>query len=266
LKQKSVTRTKEQLWNDILPQADLGSIADDIAKVLNQSIGKSPRNVTAANLVAANLKRKYLVSDAKLGMLCRLIDLYPEDLTAFLDQIDFKEFRRIAEYVSKLPIVKAGRAQPQNDAQRAENLKRAKNRYERRRRRFRAGSIEQEFGRRPSVLLPGMNLIASCLDPLFRGGSIKMSGATDSLENLFGVDRHWFPKALPYERIGRSVFYNLAAVVACMTHLLDNLDPRQPWLPNRHTRKQVLEGIIRRAGEFSPDLSDLLAQRLQAYI
>lgn len=80
-----------------------------------------------------------------------------------------------------------------------------------------------------------------------------MSGRGSSLENLFGLDRHRFPKRLPTVRIGRQIEYPLIAVVRCMVALL--ADEKRPWLADPKLRNTVLRAIIERAAEKSSELA-----------
>ena len=93
-----------------------------------------------------------------------------------------------------------------------------------------------------------------------------MCGDWDSLENLFGVDRHRFPKSLPSKRRGREVVYALDAAVECMIHLLTNPDGYPQWLPEPNRRKIVLKEIIKRARSFSSDLANTVVGKLHPYL
>jgi hypothetical protein len=93
-----------------------------------------------------------------------------------------------------------------------------------------------------------------------------MCGDWDSLENLFGVDRHRFPKSLPRKRSGRNQVYDLDAFVKCLTYLLKNRRGAQQWLPEPAQRELVLRGIIERAHRFSSKGAHMLAGNLRLYL
>ena len=92
----------------------------------------------------------------------------------------------------------------------------------------------------------------------------KMSGRGCSLENLFGLDRHRFPKKLPTVRTGRGIEYTLVAVVQCMIALL--ADEKRPWLPDLKIRNTILRGIIERAQEKSGKLASILQAMFQRFL
>src|SRR5207249_10380117 len=144
-------------------------------------------------------------------------------------------------HVDQLPhSVKKGRARPESAAKRAENLKRAKNRYDYRRRQYRDGLILEQFGTRAkrTTLIPYLSMGGdrSCLDKLLHGEKVPMSGTVDSFENLLDVDRHDLPKSLASERRGRRVYYGFESLLKCMIHLLRN----EQWLRDPSERRCVL--------------------------
>jgi len=93
-----------------------------------------------------------------------------------------------------------------------------------------------------------------------------MAGAVESLENLFGEDRHRFPKSLSHKRSGRGVVYDLDAFIECLIHLLANRDGGQEWLPEPRQRDLVLKGMIERAYRYSPEIGHTLAEKLRPYL
>jgi hypothetical protein len=251
----------------------LATLVDEITKLLNIYVGKTPRNAILANNLAAYLRQKYLIINRKADELGNLIERHPKDLAEFFESISAKEFQSILKHVDQLPgLKKKKRAKPQTEAERAQRLKRAKNTYERRRRAYRDGLIEEEFGSPqprvsasvPSALLPLLSpstgSTGSCLDILFSGGVVKLAGDWDSLENLFGVDRHRFPKSLSRRPRGRNAVYDLEAFVVCLIHLLEN-----QWLPEPTKRKLVLDRIIKRASQYAAEVAGMLEEKLRPY-
>jgi len=93
-----------------------------------------------------------------------------------------------------------------------------------------------------------------------------MAGHADSLENLFGEDRHRFPKSLRHERSGRTKVYYLDAFLECIIDLLANRGGKEQWLNERRQRRLVLSGIIRRARRFSSEIGKMLAEKLRPYL
>ena len=73
----------------------------------------------------------------------------------------------------------------------------------------------------------------------------------DSLQKLFGIDRHKLPESLPSVRRGRERsrerLYNLKGVMECMSRALADERPGHRWLPDETRRRIVLTGIISRA-------------------
>jgi hypothetical protein len=179
----------------------LPTLANEISEFLNKHVGKSARNANVANNLAAYLRQKYCIAGRKSGDLGRLIEWHTDDLAAFLDSVRFKELQSLAEILGQLPRrKKKPRSKPQTAIERAQRQKRSKNTYESRRRHYRGGLIIKEFGTFPRFRPLDPHSITPpegpCLDLLFSGGAIRMAGHVNSLENLFGVDRHRFPKSL----------------------------------------------------------------------
>jgi len=271
VKRKSLARLKSDLWNRLRPEVDLATLANDIRKFLRQHVGESARNVNAAHNLARYLTGKYSVS-RKWGDLNWLIDYHPDDLDAFLDRIDSREFeesRKKYDEVLRL-IQKKSRVKPQKAAEAEQSRKKSKIRYDWRRRLYRQGLIIKQFGRAPSLSLLDLHSKippeSPCLDILLSGEAIRMAGHWDSFENLFGEDRHRFPKSLRHERSGRTKVYYLNAFIECLIHLLANRDGGKQWLPQGLDRGVVLRGIIERANRFSPEIGDMLAEKLRPYL
>jgi hypothetical protein len=221
------------------------------------------------------LKQKYSVTNRKSGKLQHLIKHHAEDLGNFLGEIFSKDLQVLAENLSKRGgyrrpgSKKKTRVKPQTEAERGRRLKDSKNRYEELRREYRDGLIEEQFGRQQITTLdPSLasRPTGACLDILFSGGTVKMCGCSDSLENLFGVDRHRFPKSLPRERSGRTVVYRLDAFQQCLIHLLENRSDGEQWPREPSLRELVLRGIIERAHRFSSEAADMLAGKLRPFL
>ena len=271
MKRKSLTRLKSELWNKLRPEIDSNVLVKEIKELLQKSLGESARSETIAHNLALYLTQKYSIGHRKAGELRQLIEHYPKDLARFLEGISFKEYQGLLKNLDQLPQrKKKARARPQTKAEAARRRQESGNRYESRRREYREGLIIKEFGRPPqlSLLDPHSKILpeSPCLDILFTGGAIRMAGDWDSLENLFGVDRHRFPKPLRHERSGRTKVYDLDAFVECLIHLLANRGGHEPWLPEGPLRQLVLRRIIGRAHRFCPEIADRLVERLRPFL
>jgi hypothetical protein len=97
----------------------------------------------------------------------------------------------------------------------------------------------------------------TCLDDIFNGGRVNML----RLQELFGMERHQFPKKLPSIRKGRETLYDYRAVATIMDALLSGRvrkkrkrsgrPPRMPWLNDPGLRTRVLNGIQARINGLS---------------
>jgi hypothetical protein len=140
-----------------------------------------------------------------------------------------------------------------------------------RRRRYKAtgvGLIEREFGeRRFSLTDPFLAPSGPCLDSLLNGDEVKMRGSVYCMEELFGFDRHKFPKSIIWVRRGRSVFYDLRSLMQCMVAFLGEKRPERRWLPEPVRRQRVLTGVIKRALDIgSEEVAEFVRQKLQPYL
>jgi hypothetical protein len=271
VKRKSAARLQSELWNELRPEIDSATLSTEITELLHKLLGKSTRNVNVAHNLATYLLGKYSVSHRKKGALNWLIALHANDLKEFLSANSIKDLLSFLKTGGQLPKPKKkAPSKPQTAIERAQRQGRSKNRYEYRRRYYRGGLIIKEFGTFPGFRPLDPHLITPpegpCLDLLFSGGAIRMAGHVDSLENLFGVDRHRFPKSLRHERNGRTKVYYLDAFIECLVHLLGNRDDHQQWLPEPAQRKLVLRGIIERAHRFSSQIGEMLAEKLRSYL
>ena len=93
-----------------------------------------------------------------------------------------------------------------------------------------------------------------------------MAGAWNSFENLFGEDRHRFPKSLRHKRSGRTNLYYLDAFIDCLIHLLTNRNGHEQWLREPTQRNLVLTGLIEEAYRYSGEIGDLLAEKIRPYL
>jgi len=271
VKRKSLTRLKSELWNKLRPEIDSNVLVKEIKELLQKSLGESARSESVAHNLALYLTQKYAVGHRKAGELPRLIEHYPEDLARFLEGISFKEYQGLLKNLDQLPQrKKKRRVQPKTKAEAVRRRKESRNRYECGRRHYREGLIIKEFGRPPQLNLVDLGSKippeSPCLDILFSGGSIRMAGDWDSFENLFGEDRHKFPKSLQPRRSGRTKAYDLNAFVECLIHLLANRDGHEPWLPEGPQRQLVLRRIIGRAYRFCPGNADMLVESLRPFL
>jgi hypothetical protein len=128
------------------------------------------------------------------------------------------------------------------------------------------GGLEDEWRKRmqqfPPALWPDHPIYKppapTCLDDIFAGDPVKML----RLQELFGMDRHRFPKELPYRKEGTGKVYDWEAVVQIMDSLLNEKPrkrkgsgrgrlPRMPWLNDPDPRATVLKGIEARINSLS---------------
>ena len=175
---------------------------------------------------------------------------------------------------------------------------------ERKRRVYRpsgAGLIEEEFDgageakwKEGLLGLSGLAYEPKCLDEILRGGvgeGRTLPGVTSPvtggpvvidtlttmrrLEELFGLERHRFPKKLPWRRVGREVVYDWGAVVAIMRALLKENRKRRKkrgpavrrWLEKPVVRSRVLSGIEERikAGGATGEIADAFLSVIQEF-
>ena len=271
MKRKSAARLQSELWNRLRPEIDSATLITDITELLRKLLGESTRNVNVAHNLAAYLMGKYSVIQRKKGELNWLIALHANDLNEFLFANSIKDLLSFLKAGGHLPKPKKKpRRKALTKIERVQRRKKSKNRYDERRREYREGLIIEQFGKFPrfQALDPDLRTPPEgpCLDILFSGGAIRMAGHWDSFENLFAEDRHRFPKSLRHERSGRTKVYYLDAFIECLIHLLENRDGHQQWLPEPTQRELVLRGIIERAHRYSPEIGDMLAEKLRQYL
>ena len=261
---------KEKLEVRLAKPVTVEQLAGKIALVL-KALGKKPhKRETVARGIASELAPQFRHPSNALE---RLIANRPAELAAALEASYIDDLRLFAETLSNSPKPKKTRAKQLTEEERRRNRKANKNRYERtKRQRFgrrEVGLIEQEFaiGVRRFSLTDPLNKAAPtgpCLDTLLNLGEVPMSGDLYSLKYLFEVDRHNLPKSLPHVRRGRHIFYDIRALVKCITALLES----ERWLPDPDRRKLVLSGIIQRAKDFGagPKLATILEQIFRPYL
>jgi len=271
MKRKSLERVKSDLWERLRPEIDSATLAGDIKKFLDQHVGKSVRHVNLANNIARYLTQKYSVSDRTTGELRPIIEHHSDDLDAFLEGIRSKQFQCVLNNLDKLPHIneKPRRVRPQTQAETKQRRRRSKRNYDRRRSSYREGLIIKQFGSDPIFDLVDLKYVSPespCLDILFKGRGVRRAGTWDSLENLFGEDRHTFPKSLPSRRQGRIRLHYADAFIECLIHLLAGRAGRKQWLPEGDRGKLVLGRMIVRAHRFSPKLATKLIEKLRPYL
>jgi hypothetical protein len=303
VKRRSPSRLKLKLRKKLRPEVDLLTLGNDISEFLDKHVGKSAQNQNLANNLATYLIQKYSITDRKGGALLSLIERHPDDIATFLDGIRFKEFQTLVgspaahpqpnslkELVQallkppdklppseeELPTDKEGprrkkrrRPRPKTETERSRRRKEAKHKYEQRRRKYRRGLIVKQFGTYPSFTLAPQDRTppeGPCLDVLFRKGPVRKAGERGSLEDLFGMDRHRFPRSLTVKHRGRHTDYYLEDFIECIIHLLANPDGKEQWLPEGPQRHLVLTGIIARARRYYPEDGDKLAEKLRPYV
>ena len=214
-------------------------LSNELVGIL-KALGKKPGTAeVVARCVASKLAARFRHPSKDLE---RLIANRPAELAAVLEASFIDDLRLLAQTLSNSPKPKKTRAKPLTEEERRRNRKASKNRYERGKRqrcdRRKIGRIEKEFtvGVRAFPLTDPLSKEAPtgpCLDTLSNFGEVPMSGSVDSLESLFGVDRHSLPKSLPRFRIGQRIFYEIGALVKCITTLLES----GRWLPDPDRRK-----------------------------
>jgi hypothetical protein len=266
-----VAAIKRALRSKLPQPVDESQTADEIEKYLFKHFETVPAKPKLARGVASHLSGQFLVTGKRvLGWLQCIIEIYPEELKHLFDRASLESVMRLlrAGKLSNSPVAHVPR-KFWGPTTRIERTQRSKNRYEFKRKGHREGLIEQQFGGfvfRQSALGEVLHTSrkCDCLDELFEGKTIKMSGRGPSLENLFGLDRHRFPKRLPTVRTGREIEYTLVAVVQCMFALL--ADEKRPWLPDRKIRNTILRGIIEQAREKSGELASILQEKFQMFL
>lgn len=138
-------------------------------------------------------------------------------------------------------IMELGSALPQ-----AKPVPSAKQRYEEKRRRHKwdnTGEIEREFGSErlstfPSAFGPD-GTPPVCLDALFRYEAV----TTTRLRELFGMDRHRFPRKLPCVSESKRTWYDLRAFLKIMDALLGEKPRRKKQKRGRPRRVWRLVAI-----------------------
>ena len=253
------------LRKGLLQEIRRSDVESDLLQFLRQLGNRLPIKEMLARKLAEHFVEKWTF--AKTSRLRELIDRRPEQMDAILSSITLEDARLLWNVISKLPPEKRRRLKPVNEQERRKNKGRAKNRYDRGRK-YRptgVGIIEREFGEPMKLLDPSRRWPpwGPCLDTLFIGGTVKMWDDVYCLESLFGMDRHKFPKNLPGTRRGRERFYNLDAVMECMSRVLADERPTHRWLLKPTKRNIVLTGIMSRAQQVgSPEVAASVAKIL----
>jgi hypothetical protein len=257
-----------QLEVRLTKRLSVDQLAREITQIL-KPLGKKPGTPErVARHIATVLAPRFRILSTELD---KLIANRPAEFAAALDASQMDEYTRLVKIISTFPMPKKIRAKQQlSEEQKQRNVKTSKNSYERRKRRHyprrEVGLIEEEFGTpRFSPLFPDAAPTGPCLDTLFEFGGVSMSQGADSLERLFGMDRHRFPKSLSNYRYrrGRRFFYDLRAVLECMHQLLES----GRWPSDIERRKLVLSGIVQRAKYIGkPKVAALLEAFFRPYL
>ena len=244
-------------------------IAEEIERYLFKHFETVPDKPKLARGLASHLSGQFLLTGKRgLGWLHCIIECYPDDLKRLSNQAILDTFMPLAR-AGKLP---EGAKIPRkfwSPTTRAKRKRNSKAYYELKRKGHREGLIIQQFGGFLSYQSAlGEVLLGSrkcdCLDAVFEGKTVKMSGPGSSLENLFGVDRHRFPKNLTKVRSGRQTGYNLDTVLQCMVALLS--DEQRRWLPDPKFRDTILRRVIDRARTKSDELALALEEKLRPFL
>jgi len=206
---------------------------------------------------------------ASIDAIDRVIENRPELLDQTVIASARDEVERLIKMLPNLPRPKQRRKKPSSDQERSQRIAKSKKRYDRHRT-YKAtgvGLIEREFGEHRLSLsnpFPADPPSGPCLDSLLAGGGVKMSRDLYSMEDLFGFDRHKFPKSIICVRRGRSVFYDLRGLMQCMVAFLGEKRPERNWLPEPVRRQRVLTGVIKRAQDVaSEEVAEFVRRKLQ---
>jgi hypothetical protein len=91
----------------------------------------------------------------------------------------------------------------------------------------------------------------SCLDKLLAGEPVKMSRTANSLEQLFGIERHYLSKILRKRKVKlkkeeAQQFYTCEEFLVILDELLNEPPGSAVWLPSAEKRLRLLSGIVHR--------------------
>jgi hypothetical protein len=274
---------REELETRLATPTNVNQLSREITRLL-KGLGRRPGTPeTVARHIATGLASRFNYVSPTLE---QLIANRPTELAAALEASDWDEYSKVAERISSLPKPNKTRPKQLTEEERRRSRRARKNRYERRKRqRFRYGEmglIEEQFAirkrpfslsdpsNRPPLTSPCLNVLLNrhprtgpCLDVLLNFGYVPMSGEMYCLESLLGMDRHNFPKSLPYVRRGRRIFYDIRALITCIVALLE----QGKWLPETDRRTRGLSGIIQRARDIGqPEVAAILEQIFRPYL
>jgi hypothetical protein len=256
---------RQELEQALAKNVSVPVLAREITRLL-KSLGRQPGT---AERVACYLAEKLAPRfTRKSQALQTLIKDRWKELSEWVDLAAWEEVKAKA-----LPIIEAQkkvRRKIKTQIERLRRNKRAKNRYERRERNYvtKPGAIERDFSRRSALsLLENAPPTGPCLDGIFNGGRVKMSGIGDSLQRLFGLSRKRLSMARPALRRGREIFYDYWAVLACMDALLKQTGANAYWLADAALRQTVLNGILFRARQIAkPRIRKKFEKTLLPYV
>jgi hypothetical protein len=245
MKEEDQDEISQRLQRILAEPVNPADLANEIAKLLT-SLGRRVDRREVAQRLAEDLASRF---SCKSKVLEALIKYRPKELANLVDLAGWDQTK-----AEVLPMIAAQKKVPikvRTDAERLRRNKSAKNRYERWERSYvcKTGAIERDFFITSALVwrYPLLSPSRLCLDEIFRGGSVTMSGRTDSLQWLFGLSRKKLIMAKPVPGRGRKVFYDYQGVVACVDALLKQTVPNVYWLSDPWRRKVVLVNILIRA-------------------
>jgi hypothetical protein len=172
----------------------------------------------------------------------RIRGCFPNDFDNLSDASELDELREFAAFLLSAGIKLAPKAKQKYESKRRSKW-------------LGIGEIKSQFASAKTAQILcalGPSHSAYCLDDIFAGRGVSMR----RLQELFGMDRHRFPKKLVPIKDGRETRYDYRAVAKIMDALLSERlkkrkmrtgrSPRVPWLHDRDVRTRVLNGIKER--------------------
>ena len=252
IKARKLRKCREELRNRLLAPIDVKELADDLLRILKRLPDSLPPKQQLATVLAQFLGQRWSVRSRVVE---QLIERRAELLSDTFRKMEFEDRKALGLYFSKNPPEEK-KLTPEEKARLA-SRRNPKNRYDQTRSFSSSamGHIEYEFSEYRSDILFSLASVAGgeppsgpCLDGILTGGYVHMVPGVYCLQDLFGMDRHRLPKALPCkEERSRERLYGLKGVMECMSRALGDERPEYRWLPDVERRKVVLTGIISRA-------------------
>jgi len=261
MSRRSPAKLKADLKSWLSPEIGQDELATQLSKLLR---GYVQANSSIGQILAAQLTHRFSIVEKKKANLNRVIECFPSELDEALKPIRRGELQDLIKLVRHSPVKPSERTKAKTESERTIRRKKSKKSHDRLRpyRPNTKGRIEAEFTDR-RIFLPNPfadpRPTSDCLDVFFKEEGVGMS----ELVNLFGMDRHRFPRSLPRTRIGRRFVYGLPALLECMTAFLS--DGR--WIQNEYRRRTVLRAIIHRAKEVGkPAVFNIVRQTLRPHL